>query len=416
MHAQQLLALGPRHGGAVLVGMGRDHEALVAAPACAHAEDVHAVEHGGDRRALDAVAQREREQARRAFELLLPVLVAGAVRQGRVQHLVDLGPGLQPVGDLEAALLMVAQAHAHRAEAAQGEVAIVGRGVEAERLAGRLCDLEHLARGTGDDAHHRVGVTDDVLGSGVDGDIAAVVERLEVERRRPGIIDHDGRAGLFGDGGHAVDVLYLEGLRARRLEIDDLGVGPHQLGEAFAADHRIEVGGLDSEALQRGVGEAARRTVGIVGHQHVVAGLQEAHDGAGDGGQPRLHGDGTMRALDGGDGVFQRLLRRRAVASIAVSLERDSVLELVHRRREDRRRVIDGRIDDAEVVVGIAAGDGQNGVGSGISFLRGHESIMAQASSRRPVIDLRGPSRSACRRVHPIRSRSRHRPRPRARR
>ncbi len=31
-----------------------------------------------------------------------------------------------------------------------------------------------------------------------------------------------------------VDVLHFEGLRARRLEIDDLGVGPHQLREAFA--------------------------------------------------------------------------------------------------------------------------------------------------------------------------------------
>src|SRR5262245_5333989 len=43
MDAQQVLALGPRHGGAVLVGMGGDQQALVAAPARTHAEDVHAV-------------------------------------------------------------------------------------------------------------------------------------------------------------------------------------------------------------------------------------------------------------------------------------------------------------------------------------------------------------------------------------
>ena len=179
--------------------MGRDHQALVAAPARAHAEDVHAVEHRGQRVAAVAVAQGEGEQAGRALELLLPVVVAGAVGQGGMQHLVDLGPVLQPVRDLDAALLVMAQPHAHGAQAAQREVAIVGRGVEAEILAGRLGRLEHLPRGAGDDAHHRVGVADDVLGAGVDREVAAMVERLEVERRRPGVVDQHGRAVLLGD-------------------------------------------------------------------------------------------------------------------------------------------------------------------------------------------------------------------------
>src|SRR5260370_34647093 len=58
MDAQQVLALRPRHGGAVLVGMGRDHQALIAAPACAHAEDVHAVQHPPQRVLSVAVAQK----------------------------------------------------------------------------------------------------------------------------------------------------------------------------------------------------------------------------------------------------------------------------------------------------------------------------------------------------------------------
>ena len=216
-----------------------------------------------------------------------------------------------------------------------------------------------------------------------------MVERLEVERRRPGVVDQHRGAVLLGDRGDGVDVLHLEGLRAGRLEIDDLGVGPHQLRDV-GADHRIEEGRLDAEALQRGVGEAPRRAVGVVGHQHVVAGLEEAHDRAGDGGEAGLHGDRAVRALDGGDGVLERLLRRRAVAAVAEALERHAVLELLHGRREDRRGVIDGRIDDAEVVVGIAAGDGQNGVGSGISFLRGHEPrLWHRRSLRRPAIDVR---------------------------
>ena len=63
VNAQDVLVLRPRHGGAVVVGMGGDHQALVAAPARAHAEDVHAVEHGGERVAAKAVAQGEGEQA-----------------------------------------------------------------------------------------------------------------------------------------------------------------------------------------------------------------------------------------------------------------------------------------------------------------------------------------------------------------
>src|SRR5580704_6906665 len=58
MDAQQVLAVRPRHGGAVLVGMGRDHQAFVAAPARAHAEDVHAVQHRRQRILAVAVAQR----------------------------------------------------------------------------------------------------------------------------------------------------------------------------------------------------------------------------------------------------------------------------------------------------------------------------------------------------------------------
>ena len=234
-----------------------------------------------------------------------------------------------------------------------------------------------------------------------------MVERLEVERRRPGVVDQHGRAVLLGDRGDRVDVLHLEGLRAGRLEIDDLGVGLDQLLDA-GADHRIEEGRLDAEALERGVGEAARRTVAVVGQQHVVAGLQEADDRAGDRGEARLHGDRAIRALDRGDRVFQCLLGRRAVAAVAEALERHAVLELLHGRGEDGRGVIDGRIDDAEVVVGIAAGDGQNGVGTGISFLRGHDSdygtaVTSAATGRCPAYSAHNELRYFAGGVRPMR-------------
>jgi hypothetical protein len=66
--------------------MGGDHQAFIAAPARAHAEDVHAVQHRRQSVLAVAVAQGEGEQAGRAFELLLPVIVTGTVGQGGVQH------------------------------------------------------------------------------------------------------------------------------------------------------------------------------------------------------------------------------------------------------------------------------------------------------------------------------------------
>ena len=49
-----------------------------------------------------------------------------------MQDLVHFRPRLQPMGDDHAAHLVMAQPHAHGAEPTQGEVAVVGRGMEAE--------------------------------------------------------------------------------------------------------------------------------------------------------------------------------------------------------------------------------------------------------------------------------------------
>src|SRR6185503_4825489 len=79
------------------------------------------------------------------------------------------------------------------------------------------------------------------------------------------------------------------------------------------------------------------------------------------------------------------------------ALERDAVLELLHGRGENGRGVVDGRIDDAEVVVRVAAGHGQNSVGTGISFLRGHDrdygtALSSAATDRCPATRRAGPA------------------------
>ncbi len=87
----------------------------------------------------------------------------------------------------------------------------------------------------------------DVLGRGVDAEVDAVLEGLEVQRRRPGVVEHGENASTArgrGDRGH---VLHLEGQRAWRFHVDDPGLGPDQARD-LGADQRVVVGRLDAEA------------------------------------------------------------------------------------------------------------------------------------------------------------------------
>src|SRR5258708_35504128 len=71
MDAQRRTGLAPRLGGAQLLRMARDDQALEAAPGIAHAEEVHAVEHGLDRR-LRTGLEDDAAETRRAAEVALP--------------------------------------------------------------------------------------------------------------------------------------------------------------------------------------------------------------------------------------------------------------------------------------------------------------------------------------------------------
>ena len=69
------------------------------------------------------------------------------------------------------------------------EIHLLGAGADAE-AAGFGAPSGRSALVGGDGAQHRVGMADDVLGRGLDRDVDAVRERLEVERARPGVVHH----------------------------------------------------------------------------------------------------------------------------------------------------------------------------------------------------------------------------------
>ena len=215
-----------------------------------------------------------------------------------------------------------------------------------------------MGLGGGDRAQHRVRMAHDVLGAGLDRDIRAQHQRLAEKRRGPGIVHDEDRAPLMGGGCERRKVLNLEGERARRFADHHAGVGTHQVSDA-GADAGVVEGGLDPHALQQAVREAPRRAVGAVGHQHVVAALHEGEQRRHD---RRLAGAeqvGPVALLQRGDGILQREGRGRAVAAVIglAVLARAERGFLQRRRRlmQDRRRVIDGRVDHAVVRRRVAA-------------------------------------------------------------
>ena len=161
----------------------------------------------------------------------------------------------------------------------------------------------------------------------------------------------------FGDGGDRRQVLHLEGQRARALDEDRPGLVGDQRGDA-AADARIVVArprcpcGVSTPSR-----DAARRLVGAVGDQHLVAGVEHRQQRQRD---RRQAGRGEHRAggaFELGDDLLDR--RRRRIAGAAVVEARLGAFERVERRKQDGRAAIDRRVDVAAVVVGMPAGVGE---------------------------------------------------------
>ncbi len=165
----------------------------------------------------------------------------------------------------------------------------------------------------------------------------------------------------MGHGRDRRHVLDLEGLRARRFDIDDLGVGPDQIGDP-GADQGIVVGRLDPEAGEHAIAELPGRPIGAVDHQKMVAGLQEAGQRLADRGLAGAGDHRAMAAFQHGDRILEREGGRHAAAAIGYPAQAARRLERCDARIEDGRGAIDRRIDRAMVLFGRAAGGDQKRV------------------------------------------------------
>ncbi len=357
-------AFGLEAGGAADArGRGRLDQAFETAPAGADAEQIESVDQGIDRRFRRRL-QHHPEEAAGTEKIAFPQGVAGILGQRRIEHARNLGPGLQPAGDRQRVSLVAFEPHAQGAQSAQGEVDVVRPGAMTDIGGHRAHLFVHLLGGD-DGAEHHVGMADDVFGGGVDRHVDAVLKRRKQPRRGPGVVHQHRGAAVVRYRRNRRHVLHLEGQRARRFDIDDFGVGPHQPGDALA-DQRVVIGRLDTAAGQHIVAEIARRPVHRIDHQHVVAGLQARLQRGGDRRQPGGHQHRAIAAFDRRHRFFEGKGRRRAEQAVADHVEplagRALGLPLGHVGRQDRRSVVDGRVDRTMMRLGMAPEMGQQGV------------------------------------------------------
>ena len=195
----------------------------------------------------------------------------------------------------------------------------------------------------------------EIFCAGMDRKVDAEIERAKIQRARPGIIhDHHRALGMRrrGDGGH---VLHLETQRARRFEEDRAGIRLHELRDP-TGDEGIVVGRGDTEPSEDLVAKNARRCVGAVGNENMVAGVddrqQRSRNSGKSGGQQR---DAVaLRPLKLLHGEFERLGRRRTAPAVLIARAVRQVI--LGAWVEHGRGMIDRRVDETVIGRRIAAG------------------------------------------------------------
>src|SRR5262245_12914486 len=171
-------------------------QALEAAPRRADAEQAELGEERVDRALRDRF-EHDAEQPARAGKIAPPDGVARTAFQRRMEYAGDFGALGKPARDLQPRLMVLRKPHPHGAQPAQAEIDVVRTDAKAERMHRLAQTLPRCAVGRYGAEHH-VGMAADIFGGGLDRQIDALVEGVEVERTRPGIVHQHHRA--FGVG------------------------------------------------------------------------------------------------------------------------------------------------------------------------------------------------------------------------
>jgi len=326
-----------------------------------------------------------------------------------MQHSCHLGPIAEPACHFQTGFLLLREPHAHRAHPAQRHPAIVGAGILAQPARARVQRGPVLVAVHRDAADQDIGVPGWIFGRRLDRDIDAMPERLEV-MDAPRVVQHHldfarnlPRAAIrMRRACDGRNILHLERVAAGAFRIDDGGIGPHQRGDAGAIDQRIVERRLDTKPFEHALGEIARWAIDAVGHQAVIAGLQKRQQRGGHRGKAGADDGAACAALDLGDDVFQRPVRRAAAKPIiqhTLAAHSRQAFALGDRRRQNGGPTQQRRVDEAVRGLVRPPGVRQPGAKSEAGTILVHISFSL-------VLYL-----PAYRHAHPIRSTIRHTPR-----
>ncbi len=270
----------------------------------------------------------------------------------------------QESADLHGIVRALTHAYRQRACAAYCKPCIVG----ADRITHgvmRVIDALGECRVVHHDCpKHQVGMTGHVLGASHHRNIGAQLKRTIDVAGPPGVVHDQDQIVLTGEFGQCRDIKHFKQQRAGRLHIQNLGVQAQlrfQIGRRRAA-----IRDLDTHAVQYGLIQVAHRSVGTIGDQDVVAAIQDAEKGQGNGTQAGRRQKGALRAFQRTEHVLQRGMRVHSAAAI-----RRAALPLRLRRLRAIKRIQVGEPHGAR-----AHGRQGNGRRAGNSVKRRHSRML----------------------------------------
>ena len=194
-----------------------------------------------------------------------------------------------------------------------------------------------------DDAADRRAVPADELGRGVDDDVGAVLERAQQVRRRERVVDDERDPGVVGDRADALEVEHVTLRVPDRLAEERLGVrldgGPPRVEVVGVVDERD----LDAELRERVVQEVVRAAVQRRRRDDVASGLGEVQQRQRLRRLPARSGERADAALQRGDAIFERRLRRVHDAGVDVAelAQPEQICRVVGVAEHVARRLVD---------------------------------------------------------------------------
>ena len=287
--------------------------------------------------------------------LLFGNLMPRIALQSRIRHEADARLLFQPAGHSHGVFVVLAHAQRQRYGPAHDEPCIEGADDAAEIDLRLRADLIQVFRLADDRAAHGVAVAIDVFGHALHHKVRAQLDGPLVEGRGKGVVHAQQCAVAVGNVRDGRNVRDHERRVARRLDMDELGVG---------ADSRLHVGGIGGVdngrlhaefVVEQLIEQPVDRDVRHAGEDHMVALIQQREKQPAQRGHAGGQRDAVLPALERGDALLQVFLIRAAVARVEVGAR----ARPVHVRGVVGQRVAvghrDGALDGAAVLIHFVA-------------------------------------------------------------